>query len=180
MITRALAIKLATTVGLTCSVAVPTTISVTRQHDSAVRHRAAVAHKRDAPAKLPARVAVPACPPSGIATIGALPDLSRSLVAMDSDFEDAVLSGSTTQSAARSPWGGAVQAALIGFVRPGGAGGVGTAPPAGGTPVATPTDETPVSALPEPKTWLFMIAGMLLIGGTLRRRRASPKIGVIA
>ena len=99
---------------------------------------------------------------------------------MDSDFEDAVLSGSTTQSAARSPWGGAVQASPIGFVRPGGAGGVGTAPPAAGTPVAKPTDDAPVSALPEPETWISMLAGVVLIGAMLRRRRGAPNQGAVA
>lgn len=175
MITRALAAKLAATVGLTCSVAVPTTVAVTQHHDRAVRHRVATMHQRHA---LPrARAAVPVCPPSGIVALGALPDLSRPLVAMDGDFEDAVLSGSTMQSAARSPWGGAVQASAIGFVRPGGAGGVGTAPPAAGTPVGKPTEEPPVSALPEPKTWLFMLAGFALTGAVLRGRADQRQQG---
>jgi hypothetical protein len=124
--------------------------------------------------------AAPVCPPSGIATITALPDLSRPLVAMDSDFEDAVLSGSTMQSAARSPWGGAVQASAIGFVRPGGAGGVGTASPAAGTPVAKPTDDAPVSALPEPETWISMLVGVVLIGAVLRRSRTATQLEEVA
>jgi hypothetical protein len=94
---------------------------------------------------------------------------------MDSDFEDEVLSGSTMQSAARSPWGGAVQASAISFVRPGGADGVGSAPPAAGTPVATPTNDAPVSALPEPETWISMLAGVVLIGAMLRRRRLAAR-----
>lgn len=117
------------------------------------------------------------CPTPGIATVGALPDLSRPLVAMDSDSEDAVLSGSTIQSAARSPWGGAVQASATGFARPGGAGGVGTAPPAADVPIAKPTDDAPVSALPEPKTWLFMLAGFALTGAALRGRADQRQQG---
>lgn len=178
MIGRAMILKQAALFGLTCSVVAPVTYVAHDRIAKAVTRRVPVKHKRHA---LPrARAAVPVCPPSSIATLGSLPDLSRPLVAMDGDFEDAVLSGSTMQSAARSPWGGAVQASPIGFVRPGGAGGVGTAPPAAGTPVATPTDEAPVSALPEPKTWLFMIAGVVLIGAMLRRRRAAPDLGAVA
>ena len=173
MITKALLLSHAAAVGLTCTavkVAPPVYHAVKTQFAKAAEHRRSTGkpqgHSKPA-------AAAPVCPPSGIATIGALPDVSRPLVAMDSDFEDAVLSGSTTQSAARLPWGGAVQASAIGFVRPGGAGGVGTAPPAAGTPVATPTNEAPVSALPEPKTWFFMLAGVLLIGAMLRRDRAG-------
>jgi hypothetical protein len=168
MLGRAMILKQAALFGLTCSVVAPVTYVAHDRIAKAVTHRVPVKHKRHAPAR--ARAAAPVCPPSGIATISALPDLSRPLVAMDSDFEDAVLSGSTMQSAARSPWGGAVQASSIGFVRPGGAGGIGTAPPAAGTPVAKPTDEAPVSALPEPKTWLFMLAGFALTGAVLRGR----------
>lgn len=178
MLGRAIILKQAALFGLTCSVVAPVTYVAHDRIAKAVTHRVPVKHKRHAPPRV--RVVVPACPPSGIAAIGALPDLSRPLVAMDSDFEDAVLSGSTMQSTARSPWGGAVQASPIAFVRPGGAGGVGTAPPVAGTPVTKPTDEAPVSALPEPKTWLLMLAGVVLIGAILRRRRAAPNQGAVA
>ena len=170
MITKALILSHAAAVGMTCTavkVAPPVYHAVKAQFAKPAEHRRSTGkpqgHSKPA-------ASVPVCPPSGIATSGALPDLSRPLVAMDSDFEDAVLTGSTVQSAARSPWGGAVQASAIGFVRPGGAGGVGTAPPAAGTAVATPTDEAPVSALPEPKTWFFMLAGFVLTGAVLRGR----------
>jgi hypothetical protein len=176
MLGRAMILKQAALFGLTCSVVAPVTYVAHDRIAKGVTHRVPAKHKRHAPARAPA--AVPVCPPSGIATITALPDLSRPLVAMDSDFEDAVLSGSTMQSAARSPWGGAVQASPIGFVRTGGAGGVGTAPPAAGTPVAKPIDEAPVSALPEPKTWFFMLAGFALTGAVLRGRHDRRTQGV--
>ena len=172
MITKALILSHAAAVGLTCTaveVAPPVYHAAKARFAKPAQHRRSVTK----PEEHSKAAAVPVCPPSGIATITALPDLSRPLVAMDSDFEDAVLTGSTMQSAARSPWGGAVQASPIGFVRPGGAGGVGTAPPAAGTPVATPTDDAPVSALPESKTWFFMLAGVLFIGAMLRRDRAG-------
>ncbi|WP_277969264.1 hypothetical protein [Sphingomonas echinoides] len=179
MITKALILSHAAAVGLTC-----TAVEVVPPAYNAAKARLVkpAEHRRSAtkPNTHRKATAVPVCPPAGIATLGSLPDLSRPLVAMDSDFEDAVLSGSTMQSSARSPWGGGVQASAIGLVRPGGAGGVGTAPPAAGTSVATPTDEAPVSALPEPKSWLFMIAGVLLIGAMLRRRRAAPDLGAVA
>lgn len=175
MLGRAIILKQAALFGLTCSVVAPVTYVAHDRIAKAVTHRTPVKHKRHAPAR--PRAAIPVCPPSGIATIGPLPDLSRPLVAMDSDFEDAVLSGSTMQSAARSPWGGAVQASAIGFVRPGGAGEVGTAPPAAGTPIAKPTDVAPVSALPEPKTWLFMLAGFALTGAVLRGRTDQRQQG---
>jgi hypothetical protein len=170
VITKALILSHAAAVGLTCTavkVAPPVYHAVKARFAKLAEHRRSTGRP---PGHSKPAAAAPVCPPSGIATIGALPDLSRPLVAMDSDFEDAVLSGSTMQSAARSPWGGAVQASPIGFVRPGGAGGVGTAPPAAGTPVAKPTDETPVSALPEPRTWLLMLAGFALTGAILRGR----------
>jgi hypothetical protein len=171
VITKALILSHAAAVGLSCTavtVAPPVYHAVKARFVKPVEHRRTTGrpqgHSKSA-------AAAPVCPPSGIATITALPNLSRPLVPMDGDFEDAVLSASTMQSAAGSPWGGAVQASAIGFVRPGGAGGVSTAPPAAGTPVAKPTDEAPVSALPEPNTWLFMLPGVVLIGAVLRRRR---------
>jgi len=178
VITKALILSHAAAVGLSCTavtVAPPVYHAVKARFVKPVQHRRSTGkpqgHSKPA-------AAVPVCPPSGIATISALPNLSRPLVAMDGDFEDAVLSGSTMQTAARLPWGGAVQASAIGFVRPGGAGGVGTAPPAVGTPVTTPTDEAPVSALPEPKTWLFMLAGFALTGAVLRGRHGRRAQGV--
>ena len=178
MITKALILSHAAAVGLSCTAV---TVVPPVYHAAKARFAKPAEHRRSATKLKTHRkaAAVPVCPPSGIATISALPDLSRPLVAMDSDFKDAVLSGSTMQSAARSPWGGAVQASAIGFVRPGGAGGVGTAPPAVGTPVVKPTDEAPVSALPEPETWISMLAGVVLIGAMLRRRRAAQEQGAV-
>jgi len=180
VITKALILSHAAAVGLSCT-AVTVVPPASVYHAVKARFAKPAEHRRSTGKpqghSKPA-AAAPVCPPSGIATIGTLPDLSRPLVAMDSDFEDAILSGSMIQSAARSPWGGAVQASPIGFVRPGGAGGVGTAPPAASTPVAKPTDEAPVSALPEPKTWFFMLAGFALTGAVLRGRHDRRAQGV--
>lgn len=52
---------------------------------------------------------------------------------------------------------------------PGGGGGGGPTPPAPPAPPAPPI----VSAVPEPSTWIMMIAGIGLIGVQLRRRRPS-------
>ena len=50
---------------------------------------------------------------------------------------------------------------------PGGGGGGGTLPP--GPPIPPPPV---ISAVPEPATWIMMIAGVGMIGWQLRRRRA--------
>lgn len=58
------------------------------------------------------------------------------------------------------------------FVPPGGGGG--SPPPTGGGGGGTPPPPPPPpSAVPEPATWLLMIIGFGVIGGALRRKKAT-------
>lgn len=59
------------------------------------------------------------------------------------------------------------------------------APPPGNGNVAPPADDGnvppgPVPVVPEPATWLMMILGVAIIGGSLRARRARPVEPVLA
>ncbi len=57
---------------------------------------------------------------------------------------------------------------------PGGSGGSGGSPPGGQPPgggTVLPPVVPPVGAVPEPATWLMLIAGFGVIGGAMRRRR---------
>lgn len=53
----------------------------------------------------------------------------------------------------------------------GGGGGTGVTPNPGPTPMPTPTVPGVPPAIPEPSTWLMLIAGFGVIGGAMRRKR---------
>jgi len=148
MIGRALIMKQAMAVGLTCSVVAPVTYVAHDRIAKAVHYRAPVKHKRIA------RPVVPVCTPSGITTLAALPQ-TQPVAIMDADVE--------LGPAARSTSLGTRSYSLAPPVFVGASGGTVAPPP----PITPPT---PVASLPEPKTWFFMLAGFCLIGAALRGR----------
>lgn len=113
---------------------------------------------------------VPACV-VGVLPMSGVTDLVQPNIPMDWDDGYAPQqSGSETSTTrrgfeiSRPPFPGSTG----GFpaVSGGGGGSVGVTP----TPKPEPT---PVAALPEPSTWFFMLAGVLLIGAVLRRNRTK-------
>lgn len=73
------------------------------------------------------------------------------------------------------PRGGSVFLIATGDI-PGGGGGGGGIPPGQQTPPNTPPNAP--SAVPEPGTWMTMLAGFAMIGAALRRKRRTLSLAI--
>lgn len=164
MITKAMILAHAATVGLTCTaveVAPPVykavKARVQRHHKPVVRH-----HRKP-------RVAAPVCPPSGIMTIGALQNYTRPLVPIDTVSGTGVeqVSKQEGYGNATSSGGSYNFSGSIATVGNGGGYQIPQKPPI----VVQPTP----SALPEPGTWAMMLAGFGMVG--LAARVKTPRVG---
>lgn len=170
MITKAMILAHAATVGLTC-----TAVQVAPPVYKAVKTRVQGHHRAVVPHRKP-RIAKPApvCPPSGIVTIGAMQNYTRPLVPIDTVNGTGVEQTTKQEGYGHGPSGGSgYHFSGGGFI--GGIGGSdGNAPQ---PPVVTPAPEpTPASALPEPGTWAMMLAGFGMVGfaARVKTRRVAP------
>jgi len=163
VITKAMILAHAATVGLTC-----TAVEVAPPVYKAVKARVQGHHKPIVRHHRKTRVAAPGCPPaSGIVTIGALQNYTRPLVPIDTVNGTGVLQGSKQEgygygSVSNGSTGTFIGGGGIGGNGAGGGGGVAPNPPVVVQPTPTP------SALPEPGTWAMMLAGFGMVGLTAR------------
>lgn len=172
MITKAMILAHAATVGLTCT-AVQVAPPVYKAVKTRVQghHRAVVPHQRKPRIAKPA----PVCPPaSGIATIGQMQNYTRPLVPIDT------ANGTSVEQVTKQEGYGHGPGRLDIFSHGGSVNNGGYSPVGGfvpttpNAPVAQPTTK-PTSALPEPGTWAMMLAGFGMVGFVARQtRRVAP------
>lgn len=165
MITKAMILAHAATVGLTCT-AVQVAPPVYKAVKARVQghHKPVVRHHRKARSANPA----PVCPPPGIVTIGALQNYTRPLVPIDT-----VNGTGVEQTTKQEGYGHGIRdttnystgvGGFYGSVSNPGMGSGDTDKP----PVVVRPTPTPASALPEPGTWAMMLAGFVMVGLVLR------------
>ena len=167
MITKAMILAHAATVGLTC-----TAVQVAPPVYKAVKARVQGHHKPVVRHHRKPRIAKPApvCPPaSGIVTIGQMQNYTRPLVPIDTANGTGVEQVTKQEGYGHGASGGSgYNFSGGGFI--GGVGGSGGKTPQ--PPVVIPAPEpTPTSALPEPGTWAMMLAGFGMIGFLARKTR---------
>lgn len=164
MITKAMILAHAATVGLTC-----TAVEVAPPVYKAVKARVQGHHRVVARRHKP-RIAKPApvCPPSGIVTIGTMQNYTRPLVPIDT-----VNGTGVEQTTKQEGYGHGSFAGSGSYIGSYG-GGVGNPGIGGGYPAIPTYPEPPTptpSALPEPGTWAMMLAGFGMVGLVARQTR---------
>jgi len=167
VITKAMILAHAATVGLTC-----TAVELAPPVYKAVKARVQGHHKPVVRHHRKPRVAAPVCPPSGIVTIGQMQNYTRPIVPIDTVGGTGVLQGAKQEGYGYGSVSNGRTGAFIGggSIPSGGSGGSGHNPPQ--PPVVM--QPTP-SALPEPGTWAMMLAGFGMVG--LAARVKTRRVG---
>lgn len=169
MITKAMILAHAATVGLTC-----TAVQVAPPVYKAVKARVQGHHRVVARHRKP-RIAKPApvCPPSGIVTIGQMQNYTRPLVPIDTVNGTGVEQTTKQEGYGHGSVSNGGAGLVIGSSIIGGNGFGGGSSVTPNTPVVV--QPTPASALPEPGTWAMMLAGFGMVGFVARQtRRVAP------